>query len=236
MLSDSCSKRCLIVSRLIAAVLILSVMLPLTAMANGGNRDSTLVSNATSELAEKEAALRTMLVEKARQYIGVRYRYGGINPGNGFDCSGFTSYVMRHFNIRLDHSSRAQSNLGRQVKLSEARPGDLIVFRRSSRSSVSHVSMVVANSEEGVMMIHAASSSGVVIQNLNHSSYWKRRLYMVRDVVSTTLDLAQLPASLSDDSLADAALRDFGSGKDLSPEDRALLTALGQQIPFMLTR
>lgn len=235
MLSDSCSKHCLFVSRLLAAVLVLSVLFPLSATANGGKSDSTLVSNTASELAEKEAALRNMLVEKARQYVGVRYRYGGVNPGNGFDCSGFTSYVMRHFNIRLDHSSRAQSHVGRQVKLSEARPGDLIVFRRSSRSSVSHVSMVVSNSDEGVTMIHSSSSGGVIVQNLNHSSYWKRRVYMVRDVVSTTLDIAQLPASLNDAALSAAALKEL-ENKELTPEDRALLVALGQQIPYMLTR
>lgn len=217
------------------AVLILSVLFPFSVTANGGSSDSTLVSNAAIELAEKETALRKMLVEKARQYVGVRYRYGGVNPGNGFDCSGFTSYVMRHFNIRLDHSSRAQSQVGRQVKLSEARPGDLIAFRRSSRSSVSHVSMVVSNSDEGVVMIHSSSSGGVIVQNLSHSSYWRRRIYTVRDVVSSTLEIAQLPASLSDAALSAAALKEL-ENKELSPEDRALLTTLGQQIPFLLTR
>jgi len=95
--------------------------------------------------------------------------------------------------------------------------------------------MVVSNSEEGVVMIHASSSGGVIVQNLNHSSYWKRRIYTVRDVVSSTLEVAQLPASLSDAALSAAALKELES-KELSSEDRALLTALGQQIPFLLTR
>jgi hypothetical protein len=232
MLSDSCSKRCFVFSRILFAVLILSVLSPLSATANGGGSDSTLVSSTASELAEKEAALRKMLVDKAHLYVGIRYRYGGASPRLGFDCSGFTSYVMRHFNIQLDHSSRAQGQMGQQVKLSDARPGDLIVFRRSSRSSISHVSMVVSNSDQGVMMIHASSSGGVVVQNLNHSSYWKRRMYMVRDVVSTTLETAQLPSSLDDAALPAKEL----ASKELSPEELALLTSLGQQIPYMLTR
>ena len=54
------------------------------------------------EAAELEAAievendLRSEIVTYALQFVGNRYKYGGTNPNTGVDCSGFTSYVMRH--------------------------------------------------------------------------------------------------------------------------------------------
>lgn len=39
------------------------------------------------------------LIAFAKTVIGVPYRYGSTDPVNGFDCSGFITYVFNHFNI-----------------------------------------------------------------------------------------------------------------------------------------
>ena len=49
------------------------------------------------------------LMVEAEKYIGYPYVYGGSKPSTGFDCSGFTSYVYRHFGGR-DRGSRKCGN------------------------------------------------------------------------------------------------------------------------------
>lgn len=62
---------------------------------------------------EVENDLRSEIVTYALQFVGNRYKYGGTNPNTGVDCSGFTSYVMRHAaEVELPHSSGGQSRYG----------------------------------------------------------------------------------------------------------------------------
>ncbi|WP_051800016.1 C40 family peptidase [Catenuloplanes japonicus] len=77
---------------------------------------------ASSARAEKVVAL-------AKSLSGKRYRSGGASP-SGFDCSGYTQYVYRRAAGRsLPHSADRQQRYGAAVPRSQARPGDLMVFR-----------------------------------------------------------------------------------------------------------
>lgn len=65
------------------------------------------------------------VVNIARQYKGVPYRWGGTTPA-GFDCSGFTQFVYRKAGKNLPRTSSQQSKVGKRVPASQARPGDLV--------------------------------------------------------------------------------------------------------------
>ena len=65
------------------------------------------------------------IIEIASRYVGVPYLYGGTTP-NGFDCSGFTSYVFAQLGISLPRTSTAQRDAGTVVSRADAAPGDLI--------------------------------------------------------------------------------------------------------------
>lgn len=65
------------------------------------------------------------VLEVAARYVGVPYVSGGSTP-DGFDCSGFTSYVYAQLGISLPRTSSAQRNAGTVVSRADAQPGDLI--------------------------------------------------------------------------------------------------------------
>ncbi len=116
------------------------------------------------ELANQQASRRNQIVNFAIKYVGNRYVWGGTSLTNGADCSGFVQSVMKNFGISLPRTSREQAKVGRAIKSSEMRPGDLIFYANSS-GTVNHVAMYIGNGQ----IVHAASSkSGVKISTWNY--------------------------------------------------------------------
>ena len=61
----------------------------------------------------------------AARYNGIAYRYGGTTPA-GFDCSGFTSYVLAQVGVDLTRTSGSQRAETSRISRSEAVAGDLV--------------------------------------------------------------------------------------------------------------
>lgn len=101
------------------------------------------------------------IVAYAKNFLGIPYVWGGKTPV-GFDCSGFTSYVFRHFGYNVPTYSMDQAYVGKSVKYSEMQPGDLIVYEPkyvpSMGQYVGHVSIYIG----GGQIIHAPSAGDVV--------------------------------------------------------------------------
>lgn len=123
----------------------------------------------------KGKVLTDSLVKIASSYLGDRYRRGGTST-KGFDCSGFTLVVFRHFGIKLPHTSAGQSLLGFEVPKKQIQKGDLLFFRSRSRRSrrIGHVGIVISEKGEPVRFIHSSTSSGVRIDHLD-ADYYKKR-------------------------------------------------------------
>ncbi len=126
--------------------------------------------------------LRKEIVDISNSLIGSKYRYGGISPSKGFDCSGFTYYVFRKKNIKLPHSSYKQSKVGKKIKNKNAKAGDLVFFKK--RGKINHVGIVISNSNGHLFIIHSTSSAGVKKDDILNSKYWKKRLTFAVDVIS----------------------------------------------------
>lgn len=110
------------------------------------------------------------IVKKAKQYLGVPYVWGGSSP-SGFDCSGFTQYVMRACGYTINRTASAQLENGKKVSYSDLRPGDLVFFKNTYNTSspASHVGIYVGDGN----FIHAGGS-GVVITSLSMDYYASR--------------------------------------------------------------
>lgn len=130
----------------------------------------------------KVVKVRRNVTDYARKYLGTPYKYAGRTPRSGFDCSGFTSYVLNHHRIPVSNNSRAQAKEGRKVDLRKVKPGDLVFFKRKS-GPIFHVALVVANSRSGIEVIHSTTSRGVIVENISQSRYWSPLIHTARDVI-----------------------------------------------------
>ena len=124
---------------------------------------------------------RDNIISYAKDYIGIPYLYGG-NSKKGFDCSGFTQYIMRHHGYNLPRTAQSQGDTYSKIKSSEARKGDLVFFG-SSKKNISHVGIVSSEKGSSISMIHASSSKGIMISNIENNSYWTPKIQYYARVV-----------------------------------------------------
>ena len=119
------------------------------------------------------------VVAYAKQYLGYKYVAGGASPSTGFDCSGFTQYVYKHFGITLNRVSRDQSKNGVAVDKANLQPGDILLFKGSSGSAIGHVGIYIG----GGQFIHAENPSTDVCITSMSSNYYTTRYVGARRVI-----------------------------------------------------
>lgn len=111
--------------------------------ASRSGRDASLPELSGLAASSSRAATAVMA---ARSAVGKPYVWGANGP-SGFDCSGLTQWSYAQAGVGLPRTSQAQRYAGRQVSLSEARPGDLVAYR----SDASHIGMYMGNGQ----VVHA---------------------------------------------------------------------------------
>jgi cell wall-associated NlpC family hydrolase len=101
----------------------------------------------------------------AKTLEGIPYVWGGTTKA-GFDCSGLTQYVYRHFGKSIQRTANDQFLEFRPISHARAWPGDLVFFHVDSDPSsyVYHVGVY----EGGDYMV-AATHSGSDVQWQNFS-------------------------------------------------------------------
>ena len=118
--------------------------------------------------------MRRQIVGLAQGLAGLPYVYGGSDI-DGFDCSGLVFYVYDCFGIRLPRSAREQARIKDTVKLKNAAPGDILVFKLKK---IWHSAIYLGNNR----FVHAPNADGWVrIEVLNE--YWRSHLHTVAAVL-----------------------------------------------------
>ena len=93
--------------------------------------------------ATASASRAAKVLATAARYAGRPYSYGASGP-SAFDCSGYTSYVVRAALGRsLPHNAAAQYAVSQKISRSAVRPGDLIFF--SGGGGIYHVGIYAGN-------------------------------------------------------------------------------------------
>lgn len=124
------------------------------------------------------------LISYAESLEGTKYKYGGTNEETGFDCSGFVWYVFNHFNIKVPRTSVQFTNAGKEVKITESKRGDIILFTGSDESSrkVGHIGFITANENNKITFLHAASGGGRGVMKSQMSQYFVERFVKVNRI------------------------------------------------------
>lgn len=121
------------------------------------------------------------IVAYAKKYLGYKYVYGGASPSTGFDCSGFTYYVYKHFGYTLSRSSVSQATNGKEVAKSNLQPGDLVFYKNTSLTRIGHVGIYIGDNK----MIHASEPGvGVIITDIDSKSHkYPQRYVTARRII-----------------------------------------------------
>ena len=132
-----------------------------TSSSTSTNTSSSATSDTSSNVATSSKGADVLAY--AMKFVGYPYVYGGSST-SGFDCSGFTQYVYKHFGVTLNRTASAQSANGTAVSRSNLQPGDLVMFG----SPINHVGIYAG----GGRIVHAANPSrGVTTDTINSGYY-----------------------------------------------------------------
>lgn len=101
-------------------------------------------------------------------WFGTRYRYGGETK-RGIDCSALTgTLLLAVYGFAVPRTARQQYKASERILKEELKEGDLVFF--NTTGGVSHVGLYLENN----YFLHASSSEGVTISNLDEN-YFSRR-------------------------------------------------------------
>lgn len=99
------------------------------------------------------------------------YRYGGANPENGFDCSGFVQFVFQNsLGMKLPRTSAEMSRVGIPLEIGELRPGDLVFFN-TRKSRFSHVGIFIGENR----FVHSPKTGKAISIASLDDRYWRSR-------------------------------------------------------------
>lgn len=117
----------------------------------------------------------TNIIKEATSLLGTPYTWGGTSP-KGFDCSGFIQYVYASNNITIPRTVNEIWNFSEVVSTPSI--GDLVFFE-TYQPGPSHMGIYLGKGD----FIHAGSSNGVEISNVNDNNYWNSRYLGAKRIV-----------------------------------------------------
>lgn len=119
-------------------------------------------------------AVTTLLdrvVWNAQKQQGKMYRWGGVSPTTGFDCSGLTQYAFRNgAQVAIPRTAAEQYAAAIKVPREQAGKGDLVFFNTSGKR-ISHVGIYLGKDR----FVHAPRT-GKAITTSQLKGYWENRL------------------------------------------------------------
>ncbi len=128
--------------------------------------DISKVLGLSADSSSQDKGASKNIIDTAQKYMGVPYVWGGETPA-GFDCSGFTQYVMKQHGIAIPRTAAEQFAAGKAVDKANLQVGDLVFFT-TYKPGASHVGFYMGDGN----FIHASSAGGQVTINALDTPYY----------------------------------------------------------------
>ena len=139
-------------------------------------KSKTFENYTTNNYISKKSTINNNLYDFYTEWEGVRYKMGGESK-KGIDCSAFIQKAFKEkFAMDIPRTTALQSKIGKEISKNELEMGDLVFFRINKR--LNHVGIYI---EDGKFM-HASTSAGVTISDLN-SEYFLKRYWKAQRVM-----------------------------------------------------
>ena len=116
------------------------------------------------------------VVSIANDLVGkVKYSFGAnsiTSAGGTGDCSSFVQYVFGRNGVSLPRTAESQYNSkkGKSVDKDKLQAGDVVFFKGTYKSGISHVGIYAGN---GKFIHNSSSKGGTTISNLSDDYYTK---------------------------------------------------------------
>ena len=150
----------------ILLALLLGKVLGTSDTSNSSNISSASGVTITPKAVESNGTTTTNIIKNAQKYMGVPYVWGGDTPA-GWDCSGYTQYVMKESGITIPRTAAEQFNTGVAVNKNDLKVGDLVFFT-TYKAGASHVGFYMGDGK----FIHASSAAKQVTINALSEDYY----------------------------------------------------------------
>lgn len=135
--------------------------------------------------ASVEKLTDTLLLQNIDHWYGTHYCMGGATE-DCIDCSAFTQIMMRDvYKVDIPRTARAQYDNSDRIAIEDLQEGDLVFFQTVGRD-ISHVGIYLTNNK----FVHAATSNGVMVSDLN-DNYWQPRFKGAGRVLKTGVALSK---------------------------------------------
>ncbi len=115
---------------------------------SSGSSSSSSSSSSSGSSIPSNASLGQQIADKACEYVGGKYVYGGNSLETGVDCSGFVQQIHKLFGISTPRSSSEVRYGGKAVAWEDKLPGDVICYS-------GHVAIYIGNNQ----ICHASNSA-----------------------------------------------------------------------------
>lgn len=146
------------------------------------------------------------ILQLANSLLGTPYREASSNPLDGFDCSGFVSYVFKYFNFNVPRSSSEYYNAGERISLEDAKPGDVILFTGTKTyhpHSIGHMGIICCNDDGNIRFIHSTSGKEHCVTITDLNDIYKHRFVQIIRLLKQNDEPAQ---NLAPESAVTAAV------------------------------
>jgi cell wall-associated NlpC family hydrolase len=160
---------------------------PILALVLALSASVSLAGGSGPAAAQRSAVPGSRVVAIAQHYLGYPFTRNGAAPTQGFNDIGFVRFVYRAAGLALPSSRRGMLRAGSRIAMADLQPGDLVFFRNTLWTGLSHVGIYVG----GGRFIHAEwYRMGVRITSFTNDptdgDYWSSKYLAASRPAGTT--------------------------------------------------
>lgn len=136
---------------------------------------AVLPSRDTGSVASRGS--REWVAQRATNFMGTPYRWGGNDLLRGVDCSGFVKELFGKIGVNLPRTAAQQALVGTPIhRLEDLRQGDRLYFWDSRRNLIGHTGIYLGNG----YFVHSSSSGRGVTTDFLGDPKWRNTLVGAR--------------------------------------------------------